>query len=76
MAPLLPSDVLQMLRLAGVEGNRQRHLRQSGMDSWQKESLGFQGDDFIIWQDEAVRAQTYNTKLRLPKPFLRFSESP
>jgi len=27
------------------------------MDPWQKESLGLQVGDFIIWQDEAIETQ-------------------
>ena len=46
-----------MLRLEGVNGNRQAHLRQSGMDPWRKETLGLQVGDFIIWQDEAIEVE-------------------
>ena len=27
------------------------------MDPWQKESLGLQVGDFIIWQDEAIEVE-------------------
>jgi len=52
-----PSDVLQMLRLVRVKGNRRQHLRLSGMDRWRKETLGLQVGNFIMWRDEAIELE-------------------
>ena len=62
MLSSLVVGIALMLRLVGVEGNRQGQLRSLGMEPWQKEFLGL-----------GIRGQTPNSVARRgTQPGLRF----